>query len=163
MSPNAVIKLPVVTHARLVTTGERMPITEVSPGEFIATVPRSELPLFAVAELSSDPGGRAGRMQARVKVWTAHVRITDHIGERIGVDISPKTLKRLVKTGFVRGSRPTPRMTVIDLSSLFDHLEAAAKPGFWTATRLAQWDEWRKSGDGEPDFDDFDDSSSPED
>lgn len=59
--------------------------------------------------------------------------------QRLGLDISDDTLFRLVEAGFIRFIQPSPKRILISLQSLWEHLEASSKPGFWTRERRLQY------------------------
>lgn len=59
--------------------------------------------------------------------------------QRLGLDISDDTLFRLVEAGFIRFIRPSPQRILVSLQSLWEHLEASSKPGFWTRERRLRY------------------------
>ncbi len=63
------------------------------------------------------------------------VRKTPELCRRMGLDISDETLDRLIEAGFVVAQRPTPYVALVDLESLWEHLEASSMPGFWNRER----------------------------
>jgi hypothetical protein len=63
------------------------------------------------------------------------VRKTPELCRKLGLDISDETLDRLIDAGLVKATRPTPFAALVDLESLFEHLEQSALPGYWNRER----------------------------
>ncbi len=81
------------------------------------------------------------------------VRLTEDITDHLGLPIAINTLRRLINGGFVNGYKITPKTILIDLSSLWEHLNNCRidpeAPSFWTRDRHEKWlasrDDWRTS------------------
>ncbi len=114
---------------------------EVAPGRFIVDLPPGAVPRICVADLIPQ-GDHTYRAVARVH--EAEIRLTAEILHKLNLGISKSSLIRLIKAGFVNGSRVAPQCYVFDLQSYFDHrelmrAEAAEGRDFWTGDNLARY------------------------
>jgi hypothetical protein len=73
--------------------------------------------------------------------WGEMVKVTEDFGRKIGVDISSRTVHRLVCSGLVRGRYLSPKTCLVDLESFWAHLKAAEDPQYWSEERMEQYRE----------------------
>jgi hypothetical protein len=81
---------------------------------------------------------RDGVFQLVPVSWHGCVRLTLRLPARLGLHCSYRVLYRLVASGLVAGYRLSPKTTLIDLGSLYDHLMSChtqADSPYWTADR----------------------------
>lgn len=115
-------------------TGRTVPAVELSPGNFVAMLkPGEELPLIGSIKLV---GGEGGRLIPKIQTWTVWARLTQDLPERLGLpEVHPRVFRRLAWAGLVRATSFSPGIQFVDLDSLYNHIEAATDPGFWTEHR----------------------------
>jgi hypothetical protein len=119
---------------KIVRTGDEV---QIAPGTGTHTlIPRSSVPRYGVVRLLAN---QDGTFDTSLLTWGEMRRLTTDLPAKLGLDISYNTLKRLVFSGFVAGSRPAPNTILIDLGSLATHMEACADPDFWTPSRVARF------------------------
>jgi hypothetical protein len=113
-------------------------LIEVTPGQWIAShVHPDDVPRIGLVRLMRQADGSYIPV---LKAQSQLVRMTRDLGENVGLHgLSWKSLYRLIGSGFVQSSRPTPNVILVDLASLFAHVEAARDPEFWTPQRRAIW------------------------
>jgi hypothetical protein len=113
---------------------------EIAPGQTIRTkVPRECLTAYGLVRLNKQPNGNR---VPDLKTWQQYVRLTDDLPSRLGLDIDSDTLRVLCYAGFVKASRPTPFVTLVDVQSLLDHIEATSgdnAAAWWTEERRIQY------------------------
>lgn len=136
MKTSPVLKLPQPTAAPKFVVVE----CEIAPGKVIKTkVPRECLNSYGLVRLARQPDGR---QMPELKTWQQWVRLTDDLPERLGLDMDSDTLRVLCYAGFVKASRPSPFVTLLDVQSLLDHLEATTGDNaatWWTEERRIQY------------------------
>ena len=105
---------------------------ELAPGKRGSVkLPSEALTKFGFVKLKRKDGG----LFPVLKTWQGVVRLTDDLPEKLGIGMDSQTLRTLCYAGFVKSSRPTPFVTLIDIQSLLDHIEATTGEGageFWT-------------------------------
>lgn len=102
-------------------------------------VPREALASHGLVRLSKRPDGSIFPV---LKTWHSHERLTDDLPARLGLGMDAATLRVLCYAGFVKASRPTPFVTLIDVQSLLEHLEATEGENaadFWTEARRRRY------------------------
>lgn len=113
---------------------------EIAPGQKIKTkVPRECLTSFGMVRLNQQPGGHR---VPDLRTWQRLVRLTDDLPARLGLDIDSDTLRVLCYAGFVQASRPTPFVTLVDVQSIMDHIDATSGDNaatWWTEERRIQY------------------------
>lgn len=117
-------------------------VRQIAPGTFepCDTVP-DDAPRYAMVRLMRQSDGS---LLPVVKLFGQYRRLVG-LAEDLGIrDLSYRTLKRLVETGFVDSIRPSPSVVLVDMESLCKHIEATRDPEFWTPRRRAQYsDSWK--------------------
>jgi len=119
-------------------------LVEIAPGTFAApTVHPADVPRFGLVKMMRQPDGTYLPMLKHHGQWR---RCGEDLLKDAGLEALPlRTFYRLVNAGFVKQSRPTPMVILVDLGSLVDHLDAASDPEFWTPERrkrFVQADDW---------------------
>lgn len=120
------------SELRLASTGEPMKVVQFAPGKYAALVPRLAVPAFGLVQLVPAANGH---FRPVVRVWNQHVRLGEDLGRHLGLPIDRNTFIRLIKGDFVRARKPGPGTYLIDLVSLWEHLEETEDPDFWTPAR----------------------------
>ncbi len=120
---------------------------QIAPGATLAPIPAKSVPPFALAEWVP-AGDGTWRMVARV--CPEYFCCTQKNLVRLGIDVSKRTMQRLIVAGFVRGQKTTPGIYQFDYASYVAHVEAvAADPDFWNKTapgeELTNSERWRRS------------------
>ena len=57
--------------------------------------------------------------------------------------LARQTLWRLYRTKFIKGTQPSPKKILIDMASLYAHIEATKDEEFWTRERRQRFDDFR--------------------
>ena len=137
------MKLPKLT---LINSGNpaHTALVEVAPGQYAApSVHPSDVPRFGLVRLMRQPDGTYAPVLKHHGQW---VRCGTEMLKNCGLEGLPlRTFYRLVNAGFVKQSRPTPNVILVDLASLVDHIHASGDPEFWNEDRLRQFrlaDDW---------------------
>lgn len=117
------------------------PLAQMAPGVWVAGVPAFELPSHVLCRLV--PGALPGTWTLEPEAYPGYVRMTDNIGERLGViGLSATTMRRLMWAGFVEFVRLAPGCIHISIESLLDHFSRTANNNeWWTPERLRVWRE----------------------
>lgn len=136
MSQTLQESLPVGTKVTMVKSGD---IIEIAPGKRMADqVPRADIARFGFVSLCRLPDGN---YMPVLKTWGQTVRLTSDLFRDLGLDVSYDTVRRLINGGFLRVRRIAPNSIVLELESLYDHLEAVRDPEFWTEARIKAYRE----------------------
>lgn len=110
---------------------------EPAPGQTIeAALPREAVPRFGIVQLMRQSDGTYVPI---LKSWSNTVRLKLDTMNNLGLDVSYKTTRRLIIAGFVKGSLIAPETFLLDVESLYEHLQATRDPEFWTEARKAQY------------------------
>ncbi len=111
---------------------------EIAPGEVVQAkdIPRDALPRYALVRLAWAKDGTAVPL---LNHYGQYVRLTEDLARSIGIDISYKTLVRLIEEGFVKAARPAPNTYLVDLASLIEHVRVTMEPGWWTPDRIKRY------------------------
>lgn len=121
-----------------------LPVVGAKPGATVQVVPGTRyVPLpYDAAEpiciLETTPlGGGAFRYGARVN--GRQFACTKKNLHRLGIDMSTRSLCRLIEAGFVAGQKSTPGLYQFDYHSLREHeRRVAADPEFWSSIEPGQ-------------------------
>lgn len=116
---------------------------EFAPGRRLTMdVHVSGVPQFCLCRLSRQPNGTYIPVPVQ---WASMMRLGKNLATELGLPINEHTLRRLVKAGFVKGYVVAPSTTMVDLVSLYKHLQATRtdldQPCFWTRENLQRWQE----------------------
>lgn len=114
-------------------------IIEIAPG---VTLSRPQLaaatPEFGVVRMRREANGQLTPM---LRTWKAEVKLTKDLPEQLGVEIDYRTMLRLAAAGFISTRRPSPRLTLVNIASLIEHMDACQDPEFWTPARMKRWND----------------------
>lgn len=94
------------------------------------------VPTIGVVRLARDPKGRLIPM---LRTWKPEVRLTKDLPAQLGIEIDYRTLCRLISAGFIRARRPAPRLTLVSIESLIEHLDLCRDPEFWEGENLERY------------------------
>ena len=72
-------------------------------------------------------------------IYRIHETMMRAVDVEQATGVSYRTLKRLILSGLINGSQPSPGLMLVDITSYFEHQEAARDPDFWTPARRAQY------------------------
>jgi hypothetical protein len=89
-------------------------------------------------------GGSGGTLTPDLTTWTGWYRLTENPERDLGLPVSRQFLTILGLGGFIRVRRPSPAVTLIDVESLYDHLqrtEGDKAVEFWGRDNIAKWEE----------------------
>ena len=126
---------------RLPKTGHVIDCIEVAPDKYQPAdgiIPRDAVPRYGFIQLMRQ---QDGRYLPTMKSWGETVRMSVDLPETFGLDVDYNTIMRLIKAGFLRAKAIAPNSFLLDLASLWEHLEACSDPDFWTAKRRQQYRE----------------------
>lgn len=113
-------------------------LVEVAPGQWTApAIDPADVPRFGIVRLMRQ---QDGSYLPILKHYSQYIKITEGLPEALGyIGLSYTTLYRLCHAGFIKSSKPSPLVILIDILSLADHVEAARDPEFWTPERRRIW------------------------
>ena len=119
---------------KLVKTGHSV---EIAPGsETEVSIPREAVPRYGFVQLMRQ---NDGSYLPVLKTWSETIRMRSDTPSALGLDISYNTMKRLIVSGFIRGSLIAPDTCLVDLVSLFEHINATRDFEFWTQERIREY------------------------
>jgi hypothetical protein len=121
--------------AAILPSNKPVQVTPDQRARKVAPLPAELTPLFAVS--AWQPAGD-GTYRPVAKLYERGVSTAE--AEKL-TGISPDTLRRLIRAGFVIGGQPTPGKFEVNLPSLMAHIEATRDPEFWTEARRQKWSE----------------------
>jgi len=114
---------------------------EIAPGKRASVkLPCDSLTKYGVVKLKRTNG----TLIPLLKTWQGQVKLTHDLPALLGIGIDHSTLRMLCYAGFVKSSRPTPFVTIIDVQSLLDHIEATSgenAAAFWSAENRRKYAE----------------------
>ena len=115
---------------------------EAAPGQKVVALPPQEVSRIAVVDLI--PTGEPHTYRAGARIHAAEMPLNVETLRKLGLGVSARTMRRLIKGGFVTGTKAAPQVYLFSLQSWFDHCEkvrAAAAEGrdFWTADNLSRY------------------------
>lgn len=120
-------------------------LSQIAPGVWVSGVPEFETPSHVICKLV--PGKTPGTYTLEPEPYPGYVRMTDDIGDRLGViGLSNSTLRRLMWAGFVEHIRAAPGCLFISIESLLSHFRATKNDlgrevSFWNRGRREKWKE----------------------
>lgn len=120
------------------TSGRTLEVVEIAPGVHVADLPAGAAPpIHGFMEMASIG---EGKYVPRVKTWSEQLKIGEQVSEELGLGpLAPRVFRRLAAAGFITVTQLTPGIALLDLASLFKHLEATKDPEFWTEARRARY------------------------
>lgn len=121
-------------QCRLVKTGDTVEIAPEHQTE--VSIPREAVPQYGVVKLMRQGDGSYIPV---LKTWNETIRMREDTPYHLGLDISYMTLKRLIAAGFIRGRLIAPDTCLLDLASLYEHIEKCQDFEFWTPARRAEY------------------------
>lgn len=112
--------------------------------KFDVTLPVKAPPKIIVSRLVRD--AKTGQFFMAPMNWPFLVKLRQDSGilHAWGLEISPRTIARLFMAGFLRGCRISPQTNLIDLESLWEHMQITGGEGghlFWTPERCKRLSE----------------------
>lgn len=117
-------------------------LAEVAPGQMAEMqVPREAIDRYGLVKMMRL---KDGTVRPIMRTWSSMMRITRDLPRQLGLDMSVHTLHVLVRSGLVRGSKPAPSTTLIDVDSLMRHIQQTTGErarDYWTAERHRQYQE----------------------
>ena len=108
----------------------------IAPGQEVVDIPREAVPRYGFVQLVALPDGT---YRPVLKSWNAMVKLTFDLPKQLALDVAHDTLSRLVRAEFISGRYISPSNCLIDLNSLYEHLEACRDPEFWNPQRRARY------------------------
>lgn len=118
---------------------------QIAPGR-VATVDLKEGPMPEHVISKLVPVDGTGLMRAVPLTWSPHITLNSKNLRKLGIDIPPYIVRRLIKAGMVKGSSPTTKLTLVDAHSLISHIHATrcadgSDAPFWTPARAKAYAE----------------------
>jgi hypothetical protein len=115
---------------------------EAAPGQQTVPAPPRETPRVAILDLV--PTGEPGHYRAIARVHSGEMTLTAETLKKLGITIGTRTMRRLIKAGFVTGTKVAPQVHTFALESWFAHCDrvrlcAAEGRDFWTAENLERY------------------------
>lgn len=122
-------------------------LAQIAPGCYVPrSIDPADLPRYGYFRLMRQ---RDGSYLPILKHWGQWRRLDDDLWRHLGLQgLSKRTFLRLCNAGFIRRIRPSPKVILVDLGSLCDHLSAAEDPEFWTPERIRQFQNASPCQDG---------------
>lgn len=113
----------------------------LSPGTpTLVKLPRKQMPSILVGRLLTT---NRNDYFFRPMNWPFLMR-AHHLPQRLGICVSDRTVRRLAMAGFVKAVFLAPGCMLIDLQSLYDHMQASSGEDgawWWTPERVARYRE----------------------
>ena len=122
-------------------TGHVIDCIEFAPDKFQPAngiIPREAVPRYGFIQLMRQ---QDGRYLPTMKSWGETVRMSVDMPETFGLDVDYNTIMRLIKADFLRAKVVAPGSYLLDLASLWEHLEKCSDPAFWTPERRRRYRE----------------------
>lgn len=114
-------------------------IIPVAPGVSIEDARgKAHVPSLGVVNLVRQ---KDGSLIPMLRTWKPYVKLTVDLPEKLGLDLTYRTLRTLILAGFVDARAITPRQTLVNVGSLFAHFDAVRDPEFWTPERVKAWED----------------------
>ena len=112
---------------KFVKTGQTI---EVGPGKTVAgiEIPREEVPRYGFRKLMGLPDGTYTPV---LQTWSQTGRMGADISQRLGLDLSSDTLRRLIEAEFIQAVQIAPKVYLLDLESVYQHIEACRDRALW--------------------------------
>ncbi len=114
-------------------------IIPVAPGVTIEDARgKANCPSLGVVNLVRQ---KDGSLIPMLRTWKPWVKLTVDLPEKLGIELSYRTLRTLILAGFVDARAITPRQTLVNVGSLFAHFDNVRDPEFWTPERVRAWED----------------------
>ncbi len=110
-------------------------LVEIIPGRKFVALPVNSVNQLAIAEMV--PAGD-GTFRIVARICPRYFSCSAKNLRRLGIDISKRTMQRLINGKFVRGQKTTPNLFQFDYFSYLEHEAAASDPEFWDRTEPDQ-------------------------
>jgi hypothetical protein len=126
--PESVVpKLKTAAHAA---------VAEVAPGKYVPT--GKTMPDYTIASFIPDSNGQTFSLKP---VLENMVRVDSTVLASIGMKGMRLTLHRLGRAGFIEVVKISPRSSLLNLDSWYNHVRRCAEEGeeFWTPARVAEY------------------------
>ncbi len=117
------------------------PMIEVAPNRYVQRefdFQPAEMVLCDVVAIDND----AGTYKLVPRSWERYERVTPDLCRKLGLGDRTDTLRRLIRAGFVAGSRVGPQTYSVNLASYWQHYERCAENiDYWDdpKIRTAYW------------------------
>ena len=113
-------------------------VIEIVPGKQVPApeIPREAVPRYGFVRLMRL---NDGTYLPQLQTWGETIRLSSETARDLGLDIHYNTIYRLFNGGFIGGSRISPNTILLDLQSLYDHINATRDPSFWSPERIKRY------------------------
>lgn len=116
----------------------------------------TQVPKYVVARIVKQPNNTYAMIPLQLNT---HVRLTQKLPREMGIPCDRRIIYNLIRAGLVKGTMISPRNLMVDLGSLFDHIQrcqvGAGKPVYWTKGRIEKYQFASIGAAAECDEDDF--------
>ena len=109
---------------------------EIAPGKTIVPLPPDAIEHVVIADLQPAGDGTYRPVARLARRWI--INSAPNL-KRYGIPLSSSSVKRLIRAGFIVGSKSTPKLYQFDYYSYLRHLEACKDPEFWDDRRRKIW------------------------
>lgn len=112
---------------------------EVAPGLFVLPANFAKIPALGVFEwmkrrVTFEDGRQGHAYVPVIRVNDAIMRVSE--AEKLPLGMSEEVIMKLIRAGFVEGSRGAPNTKTVNIVSLLEHIEeTSANPDFWDTER----------------------------
>lgn len=109
--------------------------------KFSVKLPQGQPPSVLVGRLVKD--AETGKFWFLPMAWPFLMRLSE-VPRRLGLPINERILSRLIYAGLVKGCRISHSHHLVDIGSLWEHLQATSGPdgeSFWTPDRKERYSE----------------------
>ena len=100
----------------------------------------AQIPKYVVARIVKQPNNTYAMIPLQLNT---HVRLTQKLPREMGIPCDRRIIYNLIRAGLVKGTMISPRNLMVDLDSLFDHIQrcqvGVGKPSFWTRGRIEKY------------------------
>lgn len=113
-------------------------MTEIAPGHYVSndsSIPPGEFSRCGIAKLTRIDG----KWHESFRLLSGQERVTKKLMTKLGINLNYRIVRALILGGLVKGSRPSPFVTMVDMADLAKHIAKTSKPGFWTKERRAAY------------------------
>ncbi len=107
------------------------PLVQVAPNKFVQLALDFTPPETVLCDFEPVPG-QPGYYKLVPRSWEQLVRVDEDLCEKLGLGRETHTMRRLIRSKFVDGSRVSPKIYNVNLSAFFRHMQRCAEdPDFW--------------------------------